>query len=196
MHNGNRPIENTELKQRLKNSDFTLYQWIESHRAWLFEQSIQDQFPREVKDVPTERVLPDSIVGGESKIKLFVLEQYLDECTLNIVYDYLDIPTQIINAINNLPVYHSRRRIRALLTVELLDIIIIALLDGRSEIICPYHDGCNLSPCLYSTYLYCSSRSTSIIKTVIKVLGRHNAFVRIARWNHPGSCMKISGFAP
>ena len=191
--------ENETLKQRFSKSDFLLYSWFRTNRRALYKQAILDQFPRYTEEVAEiNRIFPGAYVTcGPKKVDLMMLKPFVCPDALEIVREYLSVPRQVLNAIEKLPVYKAKRHRRALLIIELFDLLVTTILDGKSEVKCAYHKGGTETSCLYVAYLFSSTKATAILKNVIRVLGRKkHAFLRIQRCTTTTSCMRITRFSP
>ena len=184
--------ENKTMKEMLSGSNFVLYDWCNTQRHLLYEQIIKDQKSKTPCNVSHARIMPNGM--ATRRIRLFTLEKHLKSFAVDIIYSYLHVPKSVLEAVNDLPFYKKRRSRRALIAVELLDIIMISLFDGKQRFSCNYHKGSNKC-CLYSAYLFFSPNATSIFKAVIRVIGKNTSYVRLTRCSDENYCMKITSFA-
>ena len=192
------PNPNPKLLRMLRTHDFILSDYIQTHRVALFRQSLEDQFPRERFNINHIRVFPHTLpFSGIGRVNIQCLNKF--PCDVNnIIYRYLDAPSSIVNAVEFLPVHRKKRCVRAELAVELLDTILIGLLSNRIDFCCPYHTQNSNTTCLFNIYLFMSHDATNIIKNIINVVGKRQAYTRISRCNYTvtGSCMTLSPVFP
>ena len=189
---------NDKIRKLLGPHNHVLYEYVQTHRTQLYRQSILDQFPRARTRTSPLRVFPHTMpFGGIQKVQLSMLQERtgLSDAVVDIIHDYLDVPADVINSIEFLPIHRRRRDERARLAVQLLDTITVALLMGQDSFACPFHGDSEHRSCLYNIYLFLSHDATNIIKNIIRVLGKRQTYVRIGRTT-VGGCMTFNRSIP